>query len=388
VKSFFQALRHGGVLAAIGLGTAGFAPAQQPQLDSHEVNADRSITFRYYAPTAQKVELRLDYDPNPVSLQKGADGVWTLQTAPLPPALHIYGLSVDGVSVLDPFNKEVDPTYFFMSNFVHVPGPPQVWDAGAVPHGVLHHHEYRSSAIAHAPEGLEDFYVYTPPGYDAAKGTRYPVLYLLHGWAGKADSWVADGQANFILDNLIAQGRAKPMLVVMPLAYGDLDFVTKGPGQWKDSANVNRNISLFSQALLTEILPQVEAGYRTGPGRANRAIAGLSMGGGESLTIGLNHPDVFGAVAGLSSALAPEPYATIFPHLTSASHPKPNLLWIACGTEDGLLAPNRQFIAWLKTQGLAPTAIETPGIHNWPVWRDDLVRLAPLLFRSGVTAGN
>jgi len=360
------------------------AAAQQPPLKSHEVNPDRSVTFRYFAPTARQVTVSLDYDHHPIAMSKGADGVWTLATKPLEPALHIYALAVDGTAILDPFNPLVDENFVFKANLVAVAGPvPQLWDTTDVPHGVVHHHAYRSAAIRGLPEGLEDYYVYTPPGYDPAGKRRYPVLYLLHGWSAVAESWLSEGQANSILDNLIAQGRAAPMVVVMPLCYGDMGFVTGGLGPRIDESRLADNLGRFSDALLTEIVPQVEAGYRVSADREGRAIAGLSMGGGESLVIGLNHQDMFAWIGGFSSALLYADLDVPFPAVASRKGGPPRFLLVACGTEDDLIAPNRRFVAWLRAKGLRPTAVETPGIHNWPVWRDNLICFAPLLFRPG-----
>jgi enterochelin esterase-like enzyme len=356
------------------------AAAQQPAFNSHEVNADRSLTLRYYAPSARKVAVTLDYDQaHPMPLTKGADGTWTLTTAALEPALHSYALEVDGTPILDPLNPLVDPGYVYLTNEVEVPGPGQPWDAGDSRHGVVHHHAYRSRAILGLPGDLEDYYVYTPAGYDPSAGKLYPVLYLLHGWSAASGNWMREGKANLILDTLIAHGQAVPMVAVMPLGYGNLTFVTGGFDQWKDPAKIGDNIQRFSGALLSEIMPQVEANYRVSPRRDDRAIAGLSMGGGESLVIGLNHPDAFGWVGGFSSAVAYDQYDGVFPNLGTG--PGPKLLWVACGTGDGLVGANRRFVAWLRTKALHPIAVETPGIHNWPVWRDNLIHFAPLLFR-------
>jgi enterochelin esterase family protein len=364
--------------AAALLALPALAAAQQPPLKSHEVNADQSVTFRYYGPSAKTVTVGLDYDHHQIPLTKGADGVWTFTSPPLQPALHMYSLEVDGTPILDPLNRSVDSNFLFLTNEVTVPGPPQPWDVADVPHGVVHHHLYRSKVILGLPDGIEDFYVYTPPGYDAATRSPYPTLYLLHGWSSLADAWTHDGQANLILDNLIAQGRAAPMVVVMPMGYGDLGFVTGGFDQWSDESRIGRNLGLFSTALLTEILPQVEAGYRVRANRDGRAIAGLSMGGGESLVIGLNHTETFAWIGGFSSAVVYKQFDGLFPGLATLTPPK--LLWIACGTEDDLIAPNRRFVAWLRTKALQPAVVETPGIHNWPVWRDNLIHFAPLLF--------
>jgi enterochelin esterase-like enzyme len=375
-----QGLGSAPFLAAILALTPG-AAAQQTALKSHEVNANGSVTLRLYAPTAKKVTVQWDYDhAHLVQLAKGLDGVWTTTTLPLQPALHAYALEVDGTPMLDPQNSAVDPSYVFRENEVTVPGPPQPWDAGSVPHGVVHHHVYASASIKGLPEGLEDYYVYTPPGYDAAAGKSYPVLYLLHGWSAESNSWTHSGRANFIMDNLIAQRRAVPMIVVMPLCYGDIGFVTNGFDVWNDEAKVKDNLKRFSDALFAEIMPQVESGYRVSAGRGDRAITGLSMGGLESLAIGLNHPDIFRWVGGFSSAVVFDHFDGVFPNLDPNAAPR--LLWIACGTSDDLIVANRRFGAWLRTKGLQPTAEETPGIHNWPVWRDDLVRFAPLLFRD------
>jgi enterochelin esterase family protein len=371
------------LLLSAGLAaTSAIAAGQPAALNSHEVNADGSVTFRYNGPSAREVTVSLDYDHHALALKKGADGVWSLTTAPLQPAVHAYALAVDGSPIMDPLNGSVDANFVFLTNVVRVPGStPQLWDTTDVPHGVVHHHIYRSAVIRGLPDGTEDYYVYTPPGYDAGGRKRYPVLYLLHGWSSLADSWLSGGQANLILDNLIAQHRALPMIVVMPLGYGDLSFVTKGFSQWNDEARIALNLGLFSDALLSEIIPQVEAGYRVYASREDRAIAGLSMGGGESLLIGLNHQDLFAWVGGFSSAVVYASFDGLFPKLDSSKAGPLRLLWVACGTEDDLIANDRKFVAWLRTKGIQPTAIETPGIHNWPVWRDNLIHFAPLLFR-------
>ncbi len=369
-------------LLAVLVVLPGVVRAQPAALNSHEVNPDRSITFRHYAPLAKTVALSLDYDRHLSPLTKGPDGVWTFTTPPLQPALHMYELEVDGTPIFDPLNRLTAPNLLYVTNEVTVPGAPQLWDMTDVPHGVVHHHSYRTAIIEGLPDSAEDFYVYTPPGYDAAAPKLYPTLYLLHGWSSLADSWTHEGKAHLILDNLIAQGRVVPMIVVMPLSYGDLTFVTRGFDEWKDESRIGHNLGLFSQALMTEIMPRVEAAYRASTKGEDRAIAGLSMGGGESLVIGLNHPATFAWVGGFSSAVEYREFEGLFPGLGPKVAPK--LLWIACGTEDDLIAPNRKFMAWLKTKALQPVAIEMPGIHNWPVWRDNLIQFAPLLFRPSV----
>jgi len=358
------------------------ARAQEtPSFQSTEVHTDGSITFRYQDPAATKVLLHLDGFNKTFDMEKSADGIWSLVSPALAPQIYGYGFEVDGRGQLDPKNSAVTPNLLYLSNMVTVHGSaPQPWEARDVPHGVVHHHFYTSKAVNGLVDGQSEFYVYTPPQYDAKRGKPYPVLYLLHGWSDMANGWTEVGQANLILDNLIAAGKAIPMLVVMPLGYGDMKFVNSGGGVWDVDSAVTHNVSLFSQALLTEILPQVESGYRVSKKREDRAITGLSMGGLESLMIGLTHPEQFAWVGGFSSALghAEEKQLAAF----NAKSANLRLLWIACGTEDDLSAPNRKFIAWLKSKDVAVTAIETPGLHNWLVWRDNLSHFAPLLFQK------
>jgi enterochelin esterase-like enzyme len=348
---------------------------------SNEVHPDGSITFRYKDRAAGKVLLSLEGAGKPLPMRKDSDGVWSVVTPPLPPQIYGYGFEVDGRSQLDPENPVVKPNLISVGNLVTVPGSvPQLWEAREVPHGVVHHHFYTSKAVKGLVDGQNEYYVYTPPSYDPKRAKPYPVLYLLHGWSDMANGWIVVGQANFIFDNLIAERKAEPMLVVMPLGYGDMKFVTSGHAVWDDDAVIDHNVALFSQALLTEILPQAESAYYASKDRNDRAIAGLSMGGLESLTIGLTHPEQFGWVGGFSSAMGhrEEDELAALRGNTARLH----LLWIACGTQDDLITPNRRFIAWLKSKDVPVTAIETPGMHTWMVWRDNLAHFAPLLFQK------
>jgi enterochelin esterase family protein len=261
---------------------------------------------------------------------------------------------------------------------IHVPGPPSLpWELNDVPHGEVHHHFYKS-AVA---EDERDYYVYTPPGYDPSAKATYPVLYLLHGYSDDASGWTAVGRANVILDNLIAQGKAKPMIVVMPLGYGTMEIITLGWGAWSHTDVRDKNFSRFREALLTEVMPKVESEYRVGKDRSQRAIAGLSMGGSESLLTGLNNLDKFAFVGAFSAGGLPEPFEKDFPSLDAKANQQLKLLWIACGTEDRLITPNRNLREWLKGKGVQHTDIETPGMHTWMVWRRNLSEFAPLLFR-------
>jgi len=353
-----------------------------PPLLSHHVHADRSITFRFKDAAAAKVELNLEGVAKPIPMTRGKGGIWSYTTQPLAPEIYFYSFMVGGGQRPDPENHSIVPNLVFPpSSVVEVPGTtPQPWDETDVPHGTVHTHRFPSKIALGLPANQEDVVIYTPPGYNAHAPQPYPVLYLLHGWSGAANGWVNDQQANFILDNLLAEGKIKPMVVVMPLGYGDMSFVQSGFDVWNDPAKVDHNTQLFMSMLTGEIMPMVEDAYDVARDREGRAIIGLSMGGLESLDIGLHNTDKFAWIGGMSSAVHPD-----YEHQLAGLDPKTanlKLLWIACGTEDGLIDANRKMIAFLKAREMPVTQVETPGLHNSLVWRDNLVHFAPLLFQK------
>jgi enterochelin esterase family protein len=351
-----------------------------PRVTSPEVQSDNHVIFRFRAPNAVKVEIEIEGQAEHVPMQKDEQGVWTATIGPLQPDIYGYSFIADGVALIDPSNPLMKPNLLNTQSAVHVPGPSSSlpWEVSQAPHGVIHHHFYRSK-IADLDS---DFYVYTPPDYETHKKEKYPVLYLLHGFSDDASGWTAVGRANVILDNLIAEGKVKPMIVVMPLGYGDYDVIRKGWGSWQDKDLAHRNLSKFTDVLLSEVMPQAEELYRIKKDRESRAIAGLSMGGAESLLTGLNHLDQFAWVGAFSSGgIDLQDFGTEFPGLDAGANKRLKVLWIACGTEDGLIKVNRQFKSWLKDKGVNYTDIETPGVHDWMVWRRNLATFAPLLFR-------
>lgn len=358
------------------------AGAQAPaSFESTTVNADHTVTFRYKDAQAAKAELALEGAGPNLPMQKDAEGVWTATSQPLVPQIYGYHFQVDGEARLDPHNTGIKTNLLELSNMVTVPGDgPQPWELQNIPHGEVYHRVYTSAVVQGLPQSQSDFYVYTPPNYDPKAKQEYPVLYLLHGYSDDASGWTAVGQANLILDSLLAQGKIKPMIVVMPLGYGDMSFVRSGSNNWRTPAIVANNTDTFTKALLTEVLPRVEAEYRVSKKREDRAIAGLSMGGLEALSTGLNNTDKFAYVVGLSSAAASidrERLASLNPKSANLK-----LLWIACGTSDQLITPNRDFITFLKSKEMPVTVVETPGMHTWMVWRDNLVHFTPLLFQG------
>jgi enterochelin esterase family protein len=262
---------------------------------------------------------------------------------------------------------------------VHVPGPKSLpWEINDVPRGQLHRHYYKS-AVA---EDERDFIVYTPPGYDPSARKHYPVLCLLHGYSDDTTAWSAVGRANVILDNLIARGQAKPMIVVMPLGYGTMDMLKPDWARTRNSDIWQRSLTKFTETLLNEVMPQVEKNYRVSTDRQSRAIAGLSMGGTESLVVGLNHLDRFAWIGAFSSGGLNTNYMAQFPTLNAKANDRLRLLWITCGQEDGLIKSNQQFCDWLTTQKVHYSWVESPGTHSFRVWRHALAEFAPLLFQK------
>jgi enterochelin esterase family protein len=375
-------------IAALVLAASILSAAQGPPrkpFKSHEVHADGSITFRYLAPAAKSVGVALDIYAKPLPMVAGEGGIWSVTTPPLAPEFYGYDLQVDGLTQLDPLNQDVRFNYQYLANQVMVPAHPAApWELTDIPHGRLDHVRFTTHIAKNLPNNQSGYMVYTPPGYDEHRKGGYPVLYLLHGWSDDETGWTAIGRAEYILDTLIQQHKAVPMIVVMPLGYGDLDFVTHGFDVWNDPAKIVPNTRLFGEELLTEIMPAVEHAYNVAKGRENHAIIGLSMGGLESLTIGLNHTDTFAYVGGMSAAIHntdPDKALPGYAQPDAAKLANLKLLWVACGTEDGLIEPNRRFVAWAKAKGLNPVDVETPGLHVWEVWRDNLLHFAPLLFQ-------
>jgi enterochelin esterase-like enzyme len=351
------------------------AAPSAPQV-SPEVHSDGSVSFRFRAPNAKEVYLARE-GAEQQAMQKDSEGVWSLTTTPLAPDYYGYSFVADGVRLIDPSNPLLTPNLLATENAVHVPGPLSLpWELNDVPHGEIHHHFYKSSVA----EDERDYYVYTPSGYAGSGQRTYPVLYLLHGYSDDASGWTAVGRAHVILDNLIAQGKAQPMIVVMPLGYGTMDFLRLAWDAWNHTELRDVNFKKFSDALLTEVMPRVEGEYRVTKDRNARAIAGLSMGGSESLLTGLNHLDKFSWIGAFSSGGIPEDFEKDFPSLDAKANQQLHLLWIACGTEDHLITVNRNLRGWLKTKSVNHADIETPGMHTWMVWRRNLAEFVQLLF--------
>jgi len=345
-------------------------PAALPPVVSPEVHADHRVTFRLRAPQAKEVSVSGEWvgGGKAAPMAKDENGLWSVTVGPIEPDLYGYGFTVDGVGMLDPSNTFMKPMRSNRTSVLEVlADKPTTQDFQDVPHGAVHVHAYRSKAVG----AVRSLHVYTPPGYDKNPSAQFPVLYLFHGSGDNDATWTALGRAHFILDNLIAQGKAKPMVVVM----------TDGHAAPNTPEARGRNTETFSRDLLTDVMPMVEANYRVKNDRLSRAIVGLSMGGGQSLTIGLNHLELFAWVGAMSSAInAPEQtFATALAD-AKATNAKLKLFWLAIGKDDFLLKTNQQFDELLTARGIKHSFKLTEGNHSWPVWRRYLVDFAPLLF--------
>ena len=318
--------------------------------------------------------------PAPMTLDQS--GVWSLTTAALEPDFYRYYFVVDGVALADPANPIAKAVAVGgHESLVHVPGPDSlVWEARDVPHGALHRHEYLSAAVGEP----RAYWVYTPPGFDAAAPKRHPVLYLLHGVMEDETSWISAGRANVILDNLIDRGLARPMVVVFPLGYGFANVPDRVGDLLTGAVDHKQVMDVFVQSLVDEVIPRVERDYRVAADRESRAIAGFSMGGSQALYAGLNRLDRFAWVGAFSAAtiMFTSGYDACFPGLGAPANARLRLVWLSVGAEDFLAGPNRHFTSWLGSKQVRFAARETPGDHAWTVSRRSLADFAPLLFRG------
>jgi enterochelin esterase-like enzyme len=355
--------------------------AQGPRVISPQVTKERKVTFRILAPKAEAVRLNAGdiqgLAPGSTTLTKGTNGVWEVTLGPIRPGAYRYNFNVDGISVLDPRNPSVSESNDNPWSLVYVPGA-DFMDTTEVPHGAVASITYHSTVL----NRFRRMHVYTPPGYEKG-GDSYPVFYLLHGASDSDDSWSSVGRAGFILDNLIAAQKAKPMLIVMPAGHtGSFGF----GGRSNDD---------FQKEFANDILPYIEKNYRAKTDRNNRAIAGLSMGGAQTLNIGFEHLDQFGyigvyssGVFGISGTGGNRPEAS--PTFEEKNKERLDdsklkeglkLVWFATGKDDFLVKTSQATVDMLKKHGFNVVYKETEGGHTWMNWREYLNEFAPQLFR-------
>jgi enterochelin esterase-like enzyme len=366
------------LVAVLLLAASGFAQTPPPDgLVSPEVHSDGKVTFRIRAPKAAEVTLFGDWLPpgSKHPMTKDAEGVWSATVGPIEATLHLYSFTVDGVTMADPVNPRIKLRQRTSASLVEIPAHPSApWETRDVPHGSVDVNWQRTQVINGETRQI---FVYLPPGYEKNPRQHYPVLYLLHGSGDTAESWTQAGSANLILDNLIAEKKAKPMIVVMPLGHA-VPF-----GSPREIAV--KNTPLMEEYLLREIMPWAEAKYRIAPGRQNRALAGLSMGGGQTFNIGFAHLDLFSSLGVFSSAPGAD-FATKFKTLfddAKATNAKLKVFWYATGDKDAVYARAKEASDLFNKQQIRHTfRVYEGGLHTWPVWRRCLSEFAPLLFQG------
>ena len=385
-------LGTGGIVAGQGAppaqGGRGGGRGAQDTLVSPEVHPDRTVTFRIRFPQATTVTLTGDWlatlatpTGGTMPMTKDAEGIWSVTSEPLEPTVHLYFFTVDGQAIADPINPRMKLRVRTSASLVEVPGSPvPPWQVRDVPHGSMDWNLHHSTAY----NDTHEFLVYLPPGYFQSTA-RYPVLYLVHGAGDTQMGWGTAGAANLILDSLIAEKKAVPMIVVMPF-NGSNNPATGGRGPSTGSGQAPSGVSPFEEYMLKDLIPYVDAKYRVAPGRDNRAMAGLSAGGAATYNIGLKHLELFSAF-GLFSAAGGGggDFATRYPQLASNAkdtNAKIHVFWIGCGTEDPLDAGAKTLDAELTRLQIVHTYMDRAGGHVWPVWRWTLSEFAPRLFQK------
>jgi len=381
------------VLAILGLGIlvglgAPSAVAQQPKKEgpprivSPEIQPDKKVTFRIRAPKANEVTLRGDWMTGaPAKLERDESGVWSVTLGPLTPDFYSYAFTVDGVRTLDPANPTIKQGIASLDNMFFLSGPEADFhDNKPVPHGDVRKVWYQSATL----KEQRRMHVYTPPRYD--EGTeKYPVFYLLHGGGDEDSGWSTVGRAGFILDNLIAAKKARPMIVVMP--NGSLPRPAAASGAKLDPAEMAALQERFTSELLKEVIPHVEKHLRVKPGPENRALAGLSMGGGQTIGVLTTHPDQFAYVAIWSAGLfggdaaAFEMQTEAFLKNAAEVNKSLKLLEITVGDKDFALAGSKALAGVFDKYGIKHELKITGGGHTWINWRQYLNELAPKLFQ-------
>ena len=360
-----------------------------PAIVSPEVGADRTVTFRFLAPNAQQVTVAGELDGKPYPMTKGEAGVWSVRVGPLVPDIYTYSFNVDGVTSLDPRNPNTKYGYgnFGAVSVVEVSGDgPAFYDVRPVPHGDVRIKPYVSKTMGVG----RTLWVYTPPNYE--RGSNFPVLYLFHGGGDIESGWTMIGRANNILDNLIAEGKARPMVVVMPLGHAVQSFWAgpakpspnaPAPGAARGAGQPAAGLNLFGRELVDEVMPMIEANYKVSKRPDDRAIGGLSMGGGLTMNVAFNRPELFRHVVIMSSGAAtPEQTYPAFFGNPGKINQQFKTFWIAIGKDDTLVgAGSKTLTDALTAKGIKHTFVVGEGRHEWMVWRHHLNDVAPLLFR-------
>lgn len=335
--------------------------AEAQQMISPEIHPDRTVTFRYDSPRANMVTVSVEYLDGLRPMDITEQGFWAITLGPFDPEIYSYSFVVDGVNVIDPKNPVIKIGTTTTNSLFEIPGDkPLFYEERPVPRGVVNLHRYNSKTLG-ITRGLN---IYTPPGYDKNTNRKYPVLYLLHGSGDNERGWSTVGRMNVILDNLIAEKHAVPMIVVMPDGH---------------APRVEGIPNSFGADLINEIIPFVEENYRVKDGSKNRALAGLSMGGFQTMEIGVKNLDLFNWL-GVFSAGINMSYENTHGQYLSSMNEKLELFWIGIGKTDFLWERNENLLALLHKNNVEHISMTSEGGHTWKNWRLFFYEFSQLLF--------
>lgn len=355
---------------------------QAPQVVSPEVGPDNAVTFRVLSETANSVTINGSWMGfgKTLPLTKGEQGVWSITIEPLASSMYHYNFFVDGVAAIDPTNPHAlrDGTRY--ASLLMVPGEgAELFQMNDTPHGNMSQVWYDSPSL----DAYRRMYVYTPPGYESGQES-YPVLYLLHGGGGDEDAWTSLGRANLILDNLIAQGKAKPMIIVMTNGNA---WQTSTLRQKPGLPPITRESYVqfqgqFEKSLVEDVIPFIEKHYRVKANKDSRAIAGLSMGGGHTITASITYPGTFGYIGVFSSGIfnQNENMDEMEKKFLALKASGVSKYWVACGVDDFVMESNKRLLDVLKKTNFEHEYYENEGGHTWANWREYLSLFAPMLF--------
>lgn len=361
-------------------------PPRGPFVVSPQINTDKTVSFRYLAPLAKEVKLSGQFLKEPLTMQKDSLGIWSITIGPIKPDIYPYSFNVDGVTVMDPANVSYFPNERFKASLVDIPGEaPLIHALRDVPHGKITYEYYPS-----VEGSIGSLVVYTPPGYDQNTSTKYPVFYLISGTTDTEETFFKVGRANFIIDNLIAEGKSRQMIIVMP--YGNpMARIAEQTGKPKpadiigrDSEDARNRAKLFESDLVSNVIPFVEKNYRTINNRDGRAIGGFSRGGGQTLRTAFGNMDKFSWICCYSAYLSTSEMENNFSQIggdAKSTNKNLKLLWVSVGKDDFLYKPTVEFMDYLKSKNVDYKSSISEGGHTWMNVKAYLTETAQLLFK-------
>jgi len=383
-KTFLRSFIFGVIICTSGILLG--QPPRGPMARSPQINPDKTVVFRYIAPQAKDVKLSAQFEKAPVQMTKDASGTWSVAVGPVKPDIYPYSFIIDGIQVMDPGNVAFFPNERFKGSLLDVPGDsPLIHSMKNVPHGTVTYEYYPAS-----DETIGSLVVYTPPEYEKDPSKKYPVFYLISGTTDTEEDWFKVGRANLILDNLIAEGKAKPMIIVMPNGNVEARIADQKGGlkpadpSGRESAEAVARAKTFGNDLVKNVIPYIEKNYRVISNGDNRAIGGFSRGGGQTLRTAFGNMDKFSWICCYSAYLTPDEMDKEYKNVTEnpeRTNKQLKLLWVSVGNEDFLYKSTVEFMDFLKAKNVNYKSLVTTGGHTWMNTKIFLTETAQILFK-------